>query len=243
MKHIHRSDIEYNYLDDLNIPTGYNFLLCTCCQNVRSTPFAIYRITPKTASETFIAIGMSIALEKQFEYRIPKILLTASRQDIPSLLDGYEVVIAQNSQDTKNLLREFVPDVIRKVRETTWRPRPVPFEMIMPKLHDMDIPVPDAPQKQTTPTESPIEAMDETVPDIADVPTDIVDVPIDDSAEVLPDIADISPVALPESEAAARVDDGVPEPQETEIEDLGDMGPAPAPPSPGVLADAYNAVP
>ena len=115
----------------------------------------------------------------------------------------------------------------------------MPFEMIMPKLHDMDFPVPDAPHTQTTPTESPIDAMDEAIPDIADIPPDIVDVPLDDRAEVLPDI---SPVVLPESGAAAHVDDRVPEPQETGIEDLGDMGPEPAPPSPEVLAEAYNAV-
>jgi DNA-binding response OmpR family regulator len=121
------SDVTFDYLGALPITKGYDFLLCTHCQTVRSTPFAIYRITSQTLAETFIAIGMGIALEKQFEYRIPKILLTEDVQDVPSLLSGYEVVVARSDKDRKTHLRTFMPTVMQKVRETTWKPRPLPF--------------------------------------------------------------------------------------------------------------------
>ena len=127
------SDVTFGYLDALPMADGYNFLLCTHCQTVRSTPFAIYRITPQTPAETFLAIGMSLALEAQFTHRIPKILLTTNKHDIPSLLSGYEVVEARNDQECKTYLRKFMPDVIREVRRTTWRPRPLPFIAVVPK--------------------------------------------------------------------------------------------------------------
>jgi len=93
------SDVTYTYLDALPMTKGYDFLLCTHCQTVRSTPFAIYRITLHTPAETFIVIGMSIALEAQFDYKIPKILLTEKVQDVPSLLSGYEVSDTESARD------------------------------------------------------------------------------------------------------------------------------------------------
>src|SRR6266566_8003229 len=58
-------DIAIEYLDTLSLEEDYDFLLCSLCQKVRAAPFAIYRITHKTPVESFIAIGMSLALEKQ----------------------------------------------------------------------------------------------------------------------------------------------------------------------------------
>lgn len=127
------SDVKLDYLDTLPMTKGYEFLLCTCCQTVRSTPFAIHRVTPNTPPEALITVGMSIALETQFEYKIPKILLTKDTQDIPSLLSGYEVIVARNDQETKARLRTFVPTVMKKVRATAWQPRPLPFvEPVLP---------------------------------------------------------------------------------------------------------------
>jgi serine/threonine-protein kinase len=126
-------DVTYDYLDALSLCNGYDFLLCTHCQTVRSTPFAIYRITPHTAPETFIAIGMSLALETQFSHAIPKILLTTDVHDIPSLLAGYEVVVAHNDTERKTYLRKFMPQVIQLARKTTWKPRPLPFIEIVPR--------------------------------------------------------------------------------------------------------------
>jgi GUN4-like len=127
------SDVTYTYLDALSLEKGYSFLLCTHCQKVRSSPFAIHRITLKTPPEAFIAIGMSLALETQFEYKIPNILITEDVQIVPSLLSGYEVVVAKSDKDKKNTLRQFMPAVINKVRETTWRREPLPFlEMLVP---------------------------------------------------------------------------------------------------------------
>jgi serine/threonine protein phosphatase PrpC len=128
-------DLTFEYLDALSITKGYDFLFCTLCQRVRSTAFAIYRITPKTPAETFIAIGMSIALEMQFKHEIPKVLLTANMQDVPSLLFGYEVVEAQNDTERKARLQKFVPVVMQKVRKTIWMQRPLPFIEVMPR-HD-----------------------------------------------------------------------------------------------------------
>ena len=136
------SDLAFDYLDTLPATEGYDFLLCTHCQKVRSTPFAIYRITPYTTAETFIAIGMSIALETQFEYKIPKILLTENLGSLPSLLSGYEVFVARSGKERKAHLRTFMPTVVQKVRETTWKPRPLPFiEAVLPAAEMLDLAV------------------------------------------------------------------------------------------------------
>lgn len=116
----------FNYLDELSIADGYKFLLCTYCQTVRSIPFAIYRITSKTPAETFITIGISIALEARYGYKIPRMLLTENVQDVPSLLAGYKVVVAQNNTQCKEQLREFLPQVHRIARDTTAKSRTLP---------------------------------------------------------------------------------------------------------------------
>lgn len=121
------SDLTFNYLDEISIADNYQYLLCSHCQTVRSTPFAIYRILPNTSAETFIAIGVSIALEKLFENKIPKIILVKNERDLPSLLRGYEVVEAVNSKEIKQKLKNFLPTVLKMVRETIWRPRLLPF--------------------------------------------------------------------------------------------------------------------
>ena len=66
------NDVTFEHLIEQPTNEGYDFRLCTYCQMVRSTPFAIYRITPHTPADTFIAIGLSLALEKQFSYRFLK---------------------------------------------------------------------------------------------------------------------------------------------------------------------------
>ncbi len=126
-------DVDFEYLDALSPRKGYSFLLCSHCQTVRSTPFAIYRITEQTPPETFIAIGMSLALETQFSHTIPKILLTTTLHDIPSLLTGYEVVVAHNDYERKTYLRKFMPQVIQLTRKANWKPRPLPFIEIVPR--------------------------------------------------------------------------------------------------------------
>jgi hypothetical protein len=126
------SDISFDYLDALLPTAGYDFQLCTYCQIVRSTPFAIYRITPKTNAETFIAIGMSIALEKQFKCEIPKFIFTTDARSVPSLLAGYEVVEATKTREQQKHLRKFIPVIICKVRESVWKPGPLPFVDLMP---------------------------------------------------------------------------------------------------------------
>jgi len=122
----HYSDLVLGYLDELSLIDGYQFLLCSYCHTVRSTPFAVYRILPHTPAEVFIAIGMSIALEALFEYSIPKVLLVRQEPDLPSLLRGYEVVEAVNSSEVKKKLKAFIPAVVQKVREAAWKPKPLP---------------------------------------------------------------------------------------------------------------------
>jgi hypothetical protein len=126
------NDVTPEYLEKLTTPNGYNFLLCSFCQAVRTNPFAIYRITPAAPAETFILIGMSIALEWQFGYKIPKLLLAKDITYIPSLLAGYEVVITKNDLERRNRLQQFLPQVIQKVRETSWKPETLPFEVFTP---------------------------------------------------------------------------------------------------------------
>ena len=130
-------DLVLDYLDELLLIDGYRFILCSHCQTVRSTPFVVYRILPHTPAEVFIAIGMSIALETLFEYDIPKVLLVRQEQDLPSLLRGYEVVEAVNSSEVKRKLKVFIPAVMQRIRETAWKPRPLPFvEAMVPSVEE-----------------------------------------------------------------------------------------------------------
>lgn len=121
------SNVNVTYMDALTPMQGYDFLLCTHCKTVRSSSFAIYRITPFTPAETFIAIGISLVLERLFDYKIPKLLLIEHPHDLPSLLTGYEVVVARNDGERKKQLLHFMPIVMQRVRESTWKPRPLPF--------------------------------------------------------------------------------------------------------------------
>ncbi|MBE9138024.1 hypothetical protein IQ254_12630 [Nodosilinea sp. LEGE 07088] len=121
------SDLEFYYFDELTVADGYQLLTCSHCQTVRSTPFAIYRITPTTSAETFVSIGISIAIEKLFDHIIPKILLVKQEQEIPSLLRGYEILEASGTGQIRQKLKSCLPNIIKTVRATTWRPRPLPF--------------------------------------------------------------------------------------------------------------------
>jgi len=138
------SDLTFDYLDELLLADGYRFLLCSHCQAVRSTPFAVYRILPDTPAEVFIAIGMSIALESLFEYDIPKVLVVREEQDLPSLLRGYEVVEAVNSSEVKRKLRKDIPSMIQKVRKIAWKPRPLPFIETSGRSYVEPVPLPRA---------------------------------------------------------------------------------------------------
>jgi hypothetical protein len=133
------SDLEFNYLDDRSIVDGYQFLLCSHCQTVRSTPLAIYRISPTTSAETFISIGIGIALEKLFAYKIPKIILVRQEADLPSLLRGYEIVEAVNTHDIKQRLKACLPHLLTDIRQTSWRSNPLPFieSAIFPDRSDL----------------------------------------------------------------------------------------------------------
>jgi AAA-like domain len=119
--------LTYCYLDELSIPRGYNFLFCAYCQTIRSSQFAIYRITPQTPAETYIAIGISIALEEQFHLKIPRIVLTGEAQNIPSLLQGFRFGESRNDGELKRHLQKFLPEVIQIAKETAWKVRPLPY--------------------------------------------------------------------------------------------------------------------
>lgn len=179
------NDLRFEYLDNLPMAKGYNFLFCSHCQAVRSTSFAIYRITPKAPAETFIAIGMSIALEKHLKHEIPKILLTASAQDVPSLLSGYEVVEAQNDTERKARLQKFVSVVVQKVRKTISKSKPLPFIEVVPRRVER----PHYSGKVETeiiPVDEVVEISDETLvkPEVipADEPLEANEEPILDTA-------------------------------------------------------------
>jgi GAF domain-containing protein len=120
-------NIGFAELNRLLTPQGYDFVLCAYCQGVRSAPFSIHRLTPCTPAACFIAIGLSIAIEMQFEYRAPKILFAEKLADVPSLLAGYEVALARNNTERKAKLRAFMPLVMHQVSETAWKPKQLPF--------------------------------------------------------------------------------------------------------------------
>lgn len=121
------SDVNYTYLDSPSLREGYNSSLCNHCQITRSSSLAIYKVTPQTPAEAFISIGISLALETQFEYRIPKILIAEDIQNIPSLLSGYDVAVIHTEQDTKLFLKESIPEVIRRIHRPVWKTSLLPF--------------------------------------------------------------------------------------------------------------------
>ena len=121
------TDITYTYLDSPPMTEDYEFLLCSYCQTLRSSLFAIYQISEITRPETFVSIGMNIGLGKQFGYNTLKIILTEDLRNIPSLLSGYEVVLARNDRQRKVSLSGFMPMVMKKARQTLIRPQILPF--------------------------------------------------------------------------------------------------------------------
>lgn len=126
------NELSFGYLDAINFTQGYPFLLCSRCQAARSYSFGIYRITPYSSPETFIVLGMSIALQAQFGYRIPKLLIANDAKDIPSLLAGYDVVVAPSDSERAEMLSDFIPEVVRNIRKTVWKSRPLPFLNVKP---------------------------------------------------------------------------------------------------------------
>lgn len=129
----HFNNISYSYLDKGTVPSGYTFLLCRHCQLIRSTPFAIYRITPNSSPDVYIAIGISIGLEYRFRYKIPRFLITKDMQYVPSLLQGYEFVLMKNLHTLKRRLPQFVQHIMTKIDEPAyWKPQELPFEIHNP---------------------------------------------------------------------------------------------------------------
>jgi hypothetical protein len=139
--------LTFQYFDELAFSQDYPFLLCTYCQTVRSNPFAIYRITPKTPAETFIAIGISFALEKQFHYKIPAILLAAQVEDVPSLLREYEICTGQNDTVRRASLHKFTHVIVQDVRKIVWKERPLPFIEVAPRRVEKPLISPKAPEE------------------------------------------------------------------------------------------------
>jgi transcriptional regulator with XRE-family HTH domain len=133
------NDLTFAYLDTCKPTHPYHFVQCAHCQAVRSSQFAIYRITPQTDAETYIAIGMSIALSKQFGYEIPKIFFTADVHEVPSLLSGYEVVEAVSTKVRRQRLRKALPVVMQRVQECVWKPRVLPFERVLPIVQSLHV--------------------------------------------------------------------------------------------------------
>lgn len=142
------NELEVVYLDALPPTADYPFMLCSFCQTVRSYPFAIYRLDQDTPAEVFITIGMSIAIETLFEYEIPKVFIVSSASDLPSLLRGYDVIEAENSIELVRNLKSKLPAIIRQVRSTAWKARPLPFVDDFPQ-QDASEPSPDIPRNRT----------------------------------------------------------------------------------------------
>ena len=126
-------DVALDYLDSPSTAEGYDFAMCTLCQTARSKPLAVYRITSQSLPDGFIMLGMSVALEAQFAYKIPRVIMAERAIDIPSLLSGYEIITARSDRERRNSLRQFVPAVIHAAHRTLWKPRPLPFVEDLPQ--------------------------------------------------------------------------------------------------------------
>jgi RNA polymerase primary sigma factor len=120
------------YLDALPPAEGYQFRLCSLCQTVRSAPFGIFRITPDTSAEAYLALGMSLALEAVHKYSIPKVVIVDEEQHLPSLLRGYEVLVARNGTQRDKQFRRALPSVIQKTCEPARTPPPLPEFVKLP---------------------------------------------------------------------------------------------------------------
>jgi hypothetical protein len=121
------ANLPSRYLDQVSLPDGFRFRICSYCQTVRMTSFGIYRVLPFGPEDVFLSIGMSIALGAFFDYEIPRILVVEREDDLPSLLRGYEVLEARSTSQLKQGLKARVPAVMQKLGETQWKPRPLPF--------------------------------------------------------------------------------------------------------------------
>jgi hypothetical protein len=126
------NDFKFDYFDNLKIVDGYQFLVCSHCQNIRSTPFVIYFIEQKTSIETFVSIGISIVLENLFEYKIPKIVFVKQEKDLPLLLKEQDFVEAVGVREIREKIKTLTSNFIKTIRGRDWQPRYLPligFEM------------------------------------------------------------------------------------------------------------------
>lgn len=143
------SHIRFDFLDGIPLNDQYELLLCTYCQELRRSPFAIYRLTSETSPATLIAIGMSLAFEEQFGGRLHRVLITDQMAAVPTLLSGYEILVANNTRERRSRLRECIPTVMRSIQGTLWRPRPLPFVDI-PRAADRAYPTRDQSERTTS---------------------------------------------------------------------------------------------
>lgn len=121
------ADVQYEFFDNSSTIQGYNFLLCTTCQVSRTGAIGLYRLTPNTPPETFIAIGITIAQEKCFGYEIPMIFLARGMNDVPSLLTKFDIQLSENDVSLNTRLKVSIPKAIDQVRSTIWKPTNLPF--------------------------------------------------------------------------------------------------------------------
>jgi CheY-like chemotaxis protein len=123
----HFTDISHKYIDELSLVEGYQFQVCSYCQTLRRSPVAVYRITKDTSPETYLSIGISIAVEAQSDNEIYRILLADSSEDVPSLLKGYDIIEAPDDKSKRARLHEFIPQIKKKIRKVSWKSQPLPF--------------------------------------------------------------------------------------------------------------------
>jgi len=130
-------NISFRYLEELSRADGFELIMCTSCQLTRSASIGIYHISPQSIPDIFVVIGMSIALEALNKINIPKALIIKKEDEIPSLIRGYEVLEAKNTNEINRKLKKSFPSLLAIARETEFKTHSLPFIEIIPEQNSI----------------------------------------------------------------------------------------------------------
>jgi hypothetical protein len=113
--------LQFSYFENAGEKYTDSFRFCSFCKSIRSSYIHIFRITDSTTAEAYVALGMSLALEKEFPYGLPRLIFSDTEDRQPSLLNGYGIRSASN-KGKKDYLRRFCAEAIKTIKSKSVRP-------------------------------------------------------------------------------------------------------------------------